>query len=345
MKDELISIIIPVYNVEKYLGKCIESIINQTYNNLEIILVNDGSKDGSKDICEAYKKKDKRIIVVNKENGGLSDARNSGIKIAKGKYIGFVDSDDYIDKDMYKVLYNDIVSNEADIAICNYKKIYENDLINVEDKFNNTEIYNKVDAIRLLITGEKINDYAWNKLYKKELFENIKYPVGKNMEDMGTTYKLFEIAERITYNEYIGYYYLQRNNSILGSINKKFILDLYEMKYDKYSHLKEHYQQYTEILDINRLNYTKYYYMFMVDCEALDLLNVEKFKDEYKFYKLNYKKYRKKMEDNKKKKIENHILFLNLKLFIFLYRRLGYDKKLNTKSNKNENKKLYKKGK
>lgn len=343
MKNELISIIIPIYNVEKYLGKCIESIINQTYENLEIILVNDGSKDDSKNICEFYQKKDKRIIVINKKNGGLSDARNTGLDVARGKYIGFVDSDDFIDRNMYQILYNDIVSNNADIAICNYKKIYENELVNVENKLNNTEIYNKEDAIRLLIMGDKINDYAWNKLYKAELFKNIKYPVGRNMEDMGTTYKVFEIAERITYNEYIGYYYLQRNNSILASINKKFILDLYEMKYNKYSHLRKLYPKYIEILDINRLNFTKYYFMFMVDCKELDLLKFEEFKNEYQFYKLNYKKYRKKMENNKKIKIENYILFFNLKLFIFLYRRLRYDKKLNTKSNKNENKKLYKK--
>ena len=123
---DLISVIIPIYNVEQYLKECLESVINQTYRNLEIILVDDGSKDKSGKICDEYKNKDERIKVVHKENGGLSDARNAGMKIATGKYIQFIDSDDFIDKDMIETLYNLIIENEADISMCSnyYFKIF-----------------------------------------------------------------------------------------------------------------------------------------------------------------------------------------------------------------------------
>ena len=121
-----ISIIVPVYNVERYLGKCINSILNQTFADFELILVDDGSTDRSGYICDDYKKKDNRIKVIHKENGGLSSARNAGLDIAKEKYIGFVDSDDFINKNMYEFLYKDIKVNNSDIAICDYEEVYEN---------------------------------------------------------------------------------------------------------------------------------------------------------------------------------------------------------------------------
>lgn len=121
-----ISIVVPIYNVEKYLDQCVKSIINQTYKNLEIILVNDGSIDNSGKICDKYKRQDNRVIVIHKENGGSSDARNVGIQIATGKYIGFVDSDDYIEKDMYEFLYNNMINENADISCCNRFLLWSN---------------------------------------------------------------------------------------------------------------------------------------------------------------------------------------------------------------------------
>lgn len=123
MKEDLISIIVPVYKVENYLSKCLDSMICQTYKNIEIILVDDGSPDNSGKICDDYAKKDSRIKVIHKENGGLSDARNAGLKIATGKYIGFVDSDDYISVEMYEKLYNQAKKEDADIACCNYYRV------------------------------------------------------------------------------------------------------------------------------------------------------------------------------------------------------------------------------
>lgn len=125
--NELISIIIPVYNVEKYIGKCIDSLIKQKYDNLEIILIDDGSSDNSGEICDKYAKKDKRIKVIHKKNSGQADSRNIGISKASGKYIGFVDSDDYIDKDYYNRLYKTLVKNNADVVTCKYQNVYNDD--------------------------------------------------------------------------------------------------------------------------------------------------------------------------------------------------------------------------
>ena len=137
MEEELISVILPIYNVEKYLEKCLKSVINQTYKNLEIILVDDGSKDNSPQICDEYAVKDKRIVVIHKSNGGLSDARNAGIEIAKGKYITLIDSDDYVELEMYEKLYNKAISDNLDIAICgnyNVSEDYKNKKVNLEDE-------------------------------------------------------------------------------------------------------------------------------------------------------------------------------------------------------------------
>lgn len=214
---ELISVVVPIYNVEKYIKRCIESIINQTYVNLEIILVNDGSPDKCGEICEKYALKDKRIKVIHKRNGGLSDARNSGIEIAKGKYIGFVDSDDYIDLDMYEILYKNLKKNEADISICDIYTVYDDFIEKYKKSDENIIIMNNELAIKEMLDEKIINTSAWNKLYKIELFKEIRYPFGKLSEDLFTTYKLFHISNRICYIDKPKYYYVQTENSIMRS--------------------------------------------------------------------------------------------------------------------------------
>ena len=200
MKQPLISVIIPVYGVEKYIAQCLDSIINQTYKNLEIILVDDGSPDACPKLCDEYSKIDKRIKVIHKKNGGLSDARNVGIDICKGNYITFVDSDDWIEKDMIEQLYSLINKFSADISICNFLRTSD-EKMKIFNKNEKIKCYNKYEAIRELLKGHKIQDYAWNKMYKKEVFYNIRYPKGRNMEDKGTTYKTF-----FTYNTYLTLY-------------------------------------------------------------------------------------------------------------------------------------------
>lgn len=219
--DAKISVIVPVYNVEKYLCKCIDSIINQTYTNLEIILIDDGSPDNCGVVCDDYFLKDNRIKVIHKENGGLSDARNAGLDIATGDYISFIDSDDYIHKDFYKTLINLIVKYNADIAQCGFLDVYEEDVDNFsKDKLYINEkitILNNNEAINNLFNKNYVNTVVvWNKLYKRKLFKNIRYPKGKIHEDEYTTYKLLFSAKKVVSISMEMYYYLRRPNSIMG---------------------------------------------------------------------------------------------------------------------------------
>lgn len=240
--SDLISIIVPVYNVEKYLERCVNSIINQTYKNIEIILVDDGATDTSGKICDELKERDKRITVIHKTNGGLSDARNAGLKIANGEYIGFVDSDDYIEKDMFETLYNINKQHNADISIVSFYEIYDGKVIGVRDTAN-LEILNKTEALKELLIDTKIQSYAWNKLFKKELFKDIKFPTNKNFEDIATTLLLFEKANKIVLFECPKYYYVRRDDSIVGVKNYKTYKDYLDVIYDKYLYLKGKYEE------------------------------------------------------------------------------------------------------
>lgn len=249
--DNLISVIVPVYNVEKYLEKCVSSIIKQSYKNLEIILVDDGSTDNSGKICDEFALKDNRIKVIHKENGGLSSARNKALEIAKGEYIGFVDSDDYISEDMYETLYKVIKENEADISIVSFYEEYNGKIIGVRDT-GNLEVLTKLEAINELLIDTKIQSYAWNKLFKRELFSELEFPTGKNFEDIATTLLLFEKASKVVLLETPKYHYLRRDDSIVGVRNTKTYSDYLEVIYDKYFYLKGKYKE-TEIY--NQYNY------------------------------------------------------------------------------------------
>lgn len=228
--DSLISVIVPVYNVEKYVEKCVRSIINQTYTKLEIILVDDGSTDASGNICDNIAKCEKRVKVIHKENGGLSDARNKGLEVAKGDFVSFIDSDDYISKEMIETLAYNIEQYNADISVCAYDMIYENKNIIIANK-NMLQEYTAEQAIEVLFDKNDIGVIAWNKLYKIELFNNVKFPVGKHFEDINTIYKVISMANKIVYDPIALYHYVQRNGSI-NSVNfqkKAFNNHLYDM--------------------------------------------------------------------------------------------------------------------
>ncbi len=236
-----ISVVVPVYNVEKYLERCILSIINQTYQNLEIILVDDGSTDNSGVICDEFAQKDPRIKVIHKENGGLSDARNAGIKAASGDYIGFIDSDDYISHQMYEKLLVTLEENKADISICNY--VYVDEITGEEDKKMSSLSPIKTEVLTKHQGYEKLNAYvdgysfyvtAWNKLYKKELFSDILFAKGKLHEDEFIVHKLFEKCEKIAVTEDILYFYVIRQGSIMNSKATEKSLDIIEAMMDRY---------------------------------------------------------------------------------------------------------------
>ena len=249
MMNDLISIIIPIYNTEEYLERCLDSIINQSYKNLEIILVDDGSTDLSKEICNNYLKKDKRIKYFKKENGGLSSARNYGIKKANGKYIGFVDSDDVISLDMFSILYNNLINTSSDMSICEVVRF--NDTVNFINS-NNVKIYNSKDILKIILEDKKICNFAVNKLYKKELMKDIEYPIGKYQEDVGTTYKFIKNAKKIVYSDSKLYGYYSRSDSITKSLNTKFVYDYFEMIEKRAKDLKK--MDIDEYLDLNKEN-------------------------------------------------------------------------------------------
>lgn len=216
-----VSIIVPVYKVEKQLERCIRSILNQSFTNFELILVDDGSPDRCGEICDEYEKKDKRIKVIHKKNGGLSDARNAGLNIAKGKYIGFVDSDDIIHSEMYERMYNCITKYNVDIVQCKFRKFKSiediNKFSNIKDA--NIEYYTSKEAIIDMIDNNKINVNTWNKLYKRELFENERFPKGKIHEDEFLTYKLIYNSNKVAYINKELYYYYQNDNGIMNGSN------------------------------------------------------------------------------------------------------------------------------
>ena len=257
-----ISIIVPVYNVEKYLEKCIDSILNQTFKEFELILVNDGSKDSSGTICDKYTEKDSRIKVVHKKNGGLSSARNAGLSIAKGKYIGFIDSDDYINKDMYSLLYENIISTNSDIAICGFKKVYSyND--ESEDILTDTKIcvLNNIEALNMMYSENGVDFVvAWNKLYKRNLFDDLEFKDGKLHEDEFICHQILYKSKQVVYNRTQLYYYLQRSSSIINSdFNAKKLDAIYAFNerkdFFKNKGLKE--LQY-----LTEYNYIKYFFEY-----------------------------------------------------------------------------------
>jgi len=245
MEKDLISIIVPVYNVEKYLESCLESIINQTYKNLEIILVDDGSTDESGNICDKYANKDKRIKVIHKKNGGLSDARNIGIKESTGKYLTFVDSDDYIVNDYVEYLFNLIKKYKTNMSICTYSIVTTSGKhILTNDGFIEQNM-KKIKALDCLLCEKGFTVSACAKMYSKDLFKNIEFPVGKLCEDNGTTYKLIDKCDYVAYGEKSKYLYFKRDNSIMTSkFNiKKFdlieLVDIMSEELSKYSELQE----------------------------------------------------------------------------------------------------------
>lgn len=210
----VISIIVPIYNVEHYLRECLESILNQTFKQFELILVNDGSSDKSGKICAEYAKLDNRVILINKNYGGVSSARNTGLAIAKGEYIGFVDSDDYIHKDMYKDLYELCNKTNSDISISKLGREVNGEVINKEKEFFIKEMDNS-EAMKELFKGILYRFSLCNKLFKKKCFNGIQFPEGRIHEDLSTTYRLFANSNKATYINKIGYIYVKRENSIL----------------------------------------------------------------------------------------------------------------------------------
>lgn len=215
MGKPLISIILPIYNIQGYLKKCMDSIFAQTYKNLEIIMIDDGSTDKSSEMCDEYLKADSRVVVFHKKNGGLSDARNYGIERAKGEYITCIDPDDYVDIDYIEYLYKLIEKYNAKMSVCQHRVVYDSGKIDEYGSNGDESIDNKF-CIERMLYHDVIDTSAWAKLYEKSLFDTVKYPKGKLFEDIGTTYKLMLQCNKIAVGYESKYNYIVRNNSIVN---------------------------------------------------------------------------------------------------------------------------------
>lgn len=224
--SEKISVIVPIYDVEKYLSQCIESIMEQTYKNLEIILVDDESPDRCPQICDYYAAKDSRIKVVHKKNGGVAEARNTGIDAATAKYIGFVDADDFIHPLMYEKLVEILEQTNSDISYCNLRRVYENDdrhMVLDQYTYNGSiKVYNNIESLYNFFNDLGLQTVvSWGKVYRKSIFDGVRYPRGEVNEDEFITYKLFCKSTKIVYINEMFYFYRIRTGSTMQTFTLK----------------------------------------------------------------------------------------------------------------------------
>ena len=217
--NPLVSVIVPVYKVEPYLRRCLDSIVGQTYKNLEIILVDDGSPDGCPAICDEYAAKDSRIVVIHKENGGLSDARNAGLEIAKGEYISFIDSDDWVADVYIEALWTALDSQKAELAVGNYHATESSYTLKISDcDYTPSEVLEPVQAVKKLWSKDAVAFVtSWGKLIKASLLDGLRFPKGFIHEDEYTTYKILYRASKTVFLNLPLYCYFQREDSIIGT--------------------------------------------------------------------------------------------------------------------------------
>lgn len=245
--NTLVSIIVPIYNVAPYLKRCLDSLKNQTYKDLDIILVNDGSKDESEEIAKSYLS-DLRFRLFTKENGGLSDARNYGMKYVLGNLLCFIDSDDYIELNYIELLVKNLINTNSDISICNFYYDY-NGKLDKRDEKDGIYTYNNIDSIKEIYKFDSYGVGVWNKLFKKELLDNISFPYGKVSEDYYVMYKIFYKAKKVVYDTTPLYHYIQRQNSITK--NKKIRFDTLESSIEFLEFAKE----YKDLYEYAKMNY------------------------------------------------------------------------------------------
>ena len=215
----MISVIIPVYNVEKYIERCVKSVLNQTYQDFEILLINDGSTDNSGKICEELAFKHEQIRLIEQKNQGVSAARNIGIEKAKGEFLTFIDSDDFIDKNYLKILFDSLIKNNADISCCEYQRIGDVEIKKIKYR-NKFYIFDKVDIIKLYL-GKELTG-PWGKLYRKKVFSKIYFPIGKRHEDIATIFKVILNAKKLVYtNDELYFYYKNVSSFTKQKFNKR----------------------------------------------------------------------------------------------------------------------------
>lgn len=330
--DELISIIIPIYNVEPYLQRCITSVRNQTYRNIEIVLVDDGSSDNSLNICNENAIQDNRIKVIHKENGGLSDARNVGIELSKGKYLIFVDSDDYVDSNMILEMYKRIKLDKSDMVICDIEIIDESDVKSTDrltrlSEGNNSIIYSEEEFWKNAYNA--LSSYyivAWNKLYKREVFSSLRFPKGKIHEDEYIMHLVVERCNKISCMNDKFYNYVQRDNSITGSSYTVKRLDIVNALLDRAKYFKDKGMQ-----ELSLRTMVSCMRQLRIAYELLDLSDTN-ILQQYRQHKKSFNKMYKYINTKGKKNtsiVRIRIFMFSEKLYVFLSSR--YDKHIKHK--------------
>lgn len=318
MQTPLVSIIVPIYKVEPYLRRCLDSIVNQTYTNLEIILVDDGSPDGCPQICDEYAAKDKRIVVIHKENGGLSDARNAGLDICKGEYVSFVDSDDWVAYSFVESLLQVISQSKAEIGVTSFIRTSNSFTAEIKPETKpNIEELNPQQSVKKLWSDEYVTFVtAWGKLYKASLFTDIHFPKGKIHEDEHTTYKLIYQSKKTVFLNEPLYFYYQRNDSITAT-DESNTLKILDAEIERYLFFKEHKENEIVELCLNTLCWDLLFAYSLCKStiqgySAKDLLNL------YRTSVIDYAKVNKANRHLKYLKLFAHAPFLYL-----FYRKLS----------------------
>lgn len=312
MQDSpLISVIVPIYKVEPYLRRCVDSIVNQTYTNLEIILVDDGSPDGCPAICDEYAAKDSRIVVIHKENGGLSDARNAGLDICKGEYISFVDSDDWVADCFIEVHFKSILDTNAEISICNYIRTSSSYSATIKANEVNKKVLSPTEAVKKLWSEEETTFVtAWGKIYKSNLWKEIRFPKGLIHEDEYTSYKLLYKAKKTVFINIPLYCYYQRPDSIMAGVRPSSIRVL-KARWERYEYFKNHQEKKIVDLCLNTLCWDLLFAYNQVKTEKKRILG---FRDAHDILK----KYRISVKDFEKSSCKNAFHLIALKIFALI---------------------------
>ena len=304
----LISVIVPVYNIEKYVGKAIETIIGQTYRDLEIILVDDGSTDKSGEICERYAGKDDRIVVVHQENGGLSKARNTGTKIAKGDAIAYIDGDDYIHPCYFEILAKNLIEHEADISVCGMQVVSENEYENLslsKDVENAAIEISAEEALEGMLSQKRFSLSSCAKLYKRKIAQSHYFPEQELFEDYYTVYRFFTEADAVTYTDAGLYYYLKRAGSITKKKYSHQMMDYIKHGGQVIEHVKQSGQQLMDAA-ISRLVWACFYIVTHIDDSS-------KYREDEEYCWNYIKKYRTKVIiDNSAVKKEKMLCALSM---------------------------------
>ncbi|MGE7663626.1 glycosyltransferase [Peribacillus sp. NPDC097197] len=271
-----ISIIVPVYKVEAYLHKCVDSILAQTFKEFELILIDDGSPDRCAEICDQYASKDHRVKVIHKDNGGLASARNSGLDLAIGEYIGFVDSDDWIEPDMFEMLFNICVENNCDIANCSSEIHYKDKT--VKNGGHPLTIHTRAEAMRVMLEGKLYDEVVWTKLFKRTLIKDIRFTTGIVYEDTAFTYKVLHQCERVGCVGKAKYHYIKRDNSTMDKAVKNIRIDAVMIYKDMLSFMNQHYKELSPMV------------VYKLGNSAMAVLNLISSNGMYKEHKESYYK-------------------------------------------------------